>query len=134
MPAVAQGKRPVPTVQPDAERDEDLLRRFVKHGDGDALGKVFARHVDTAYRVARRYFPHTGDAEDAVQSACLLVMRNAGQFRGGASVRAWFMGHVVNVCRNKVRENARRASRQRHASAPSGEPDAVRIAAEQETS
>lgn len=110
--------------------DEELLRRYTAKGDREALERLLTRHVDAAYRLARRYFPHSADAEDAVQSACLLVMRNAGQFRGGPSVRAWMLGHVVNVCRNKQREEARRTERQRRAATRAamdeGDQEAVR--------
>jgi RNA polymerase sigma factor (sigma-70 family) len=120
--------RPVAPDQ-DALRAEDryLLRRFVSHGDRAALGKLFARHADAGYRLARRYFPNGADAEDAVQTGFLNVLRLASQFRGETTVRSWIMGSIVSACRHKLREEARRAVRERKASAPESRavPDPV---------
>ena len=97
-------------AQPD---DIRLLRRFTRGGDRDALGALLVRHSTTAYRLARGYFNVPADAEDAVQTAFVQVLRCAGEFdeRRGASVEAWIMGFIIGACRNKVREDARRAHR-----------------------
>jgi RNA polymerase sigma-70 factor (ECF subfamily) len=100
-----------------SEDDLALLRGFVERGDRAALGTLFSRHADTAYRFALRLCRNTADAEDVLQSAFLEVFRRASAFRGGSSVRTWILGFVLNLSRNKAREEARRKVRQERTAA-----------------
>src|SRR6185295_14731389 len=106
-------RNPVEKVNADLARtsgDEDLalLRGFVERGDRAALGALFSRHADAAYRFALRLTRRPADAEDVLQSAFLEVFRHASSFRGRASVRTWILGFVLHVSRNKAREESRR--------------------------
>jgi RNA polymerase sigma-70 factor, ECF subfamily len=97
----------------------------VERGDRAALGALFSRHADTAYRFALRLCRNPADAEDVLQGAFLEVFRHASAFRGGSSVRTWILGFVLNQSRNKAREEARRTARQERAAAgtPSASPE-----------
>jgi len=99
------------------DEDSALLQGFVERGDRAALGALFTRHGDTAYRFALRLCRNPADAEDVLQSAFLEVFRRASAFRGGSSVRTWILGFVLNLSRNKAREEARRKVRQERAAA-----------------
>jgi len=92
--------------------DATLLDRYRAADDREALGVLFTRHVDAAYRLARRYSGSAADAEDAVQAALLRVMRLAAQFRGGTTVKAWLLSAVVSECRNLARADLRRTKRE----------------------
>jgi RNA polymerase sigma factor (sigma-70 family) len=109
--------------------DDDLalLRGFVERGDRAALGALFSRHADTAYRFALRLCRYPADAEDVLQGAFLEVFRRASAFRGESSVRSWILGFVLNLSRNKAREEARRKARQERTAAetPSASPEAA---------
>ena len=106
----------------DASDDASLLRGFVERGDRAAMGLLFTRHADAAYRVALRLCRNSADAEDAVQSAFCEVLRAAATYRGESAVRAWILGFVVNACRHKAREEGRRAVRETRAARPEGVP------------
>lgn len=105
-----------------APDDASLLRGFVERGDRAAMGLLFTRHADAAYRVALRLCRNSADAEDAVQSAFIEVLRAAAKYRGESAVRAWILGFVVNACRHKAREEGRRAAREARAARPEGLP------------
>jgi len=102
-------------VSPPAD-DAALLRAFTERGDRQAMNVLFARHADAAYRVALRCCRNDADAEDAVQTAFIEVLRHAAKYRGESAVRAWMFGFVVNACRHKAREEGRRAVREERAS------------------
>jgi RNA polymerase sigma-70 factor (ECF subfamily) len=97
--------------------DLDLLRGFAERGDRAALGALFSRYADPAYRFALRLCGRPADAEDALQTAFLEVFRHAAGFRGESSVKTWILGFVLNACRSKSREETRRRSRQERAAA-----------------
>ncbi len=92
-----------------------LVRRFVEQGDRPAMGALFARHADAAYRTALRLCRNSADAEDAVQAAFIEVLRQAAKYRGESAVKTWVLGFVVNACRHKAREEARRDAREERA-------------------
>lgn len=96
----------------DASADADLLRLFVHSGDRGAMETLLSRHAGTAFRIARRFLRNSADAEDAVQSAFVELLIHATRYRHGANVKSWIMSFVVNVCRNKSREELHRAERQ----------------------
>ena len=97
-----------------AEKNEDLelLREFAERGDRAALGALFSRHADPAYRFALRLCGRPADAEDVLQSAFLEVFHHAANFRGESSVKTWILGFVLNASRHKTREESRRKARQ----------------------
>ena len=129
--AYSLGASAVSTLQGPAAvaADADLLRRYVESADREAMGCLFLRHADAAYRLAHRLILNASDAEDAAQSAYTEILRNAGKFNpnGASSVKAWMMGFVVNICQHKIRERSRRLKRDSHAarerSAAAAEPE-----------
>jgi RNA polymerase sigma-70 factor (ECF subfamily) len=98
--------------------DRILLRRYVESGDRDAMGCLLLRHADLSFRLALRFLKNAADAEDAVQSAFIEVLRHASTFdnANGAGVKAWIMGFVINTCQHKSREQFRRKRRERESS------------------
>jgi RNA polymerase sigma-70 factor (ECF subfamily) len=118
------------TVPPREERevsvadphDGVLLRRFVESGDRPAMGALFGRHADAAYRTALRICRNSADAEDAVQAAFFEVLRHAAKYRGESAVKAWVLGFVVNACRHKAREEVRRDLREERAARSEAAP------------
>ncbi len=100
----------VATATSDAD-DATLLARFRDHGDREAMGQLYLRHIDIACRVAARYLGHGDEIDDAVQTAFMQCFRRAHQQRGD-SVRGWIIATVVNACRMRIREDSRRRRRE----------------------
>src|SRR6185295_9320678 len=98
-----------------APDDAELLRAYCERGDRDALGTLFSRHQNLAYRVALRCSVNASDAEDAVQAAFLSVLRSAAQYRAESSVRAWIMGVVVYTCKDRAKAERVRSTHQERA-------------------
>ena len=63
---------------PAQTEDAALLRAFCERGDRQAMNALFARHADAAYRTALRLCRNAADAEDAVQTAFIEVLRALG--------------------------------------------------------
>ena len=117
MDADVVGSEPMAEPNPGVPEEVALLRDFSERGDREALGLLFARHADAAYRFALRLTGHSSDAEDAVQTAFLQVFHRAAAYKGESAVKSWILGFVLNACREKAREEGRRKARQERAAA-----------------
>jgi RNA polymerase sigma-70 factor (ECF subfamily) len=54
-------------------------------------------HLDAAYNLARWLLRNDGEAEDAVQEACLRAWRHLGSLRGD-DAKPWLLGIVRHTC------------------------------------
>jgi RNA polymerase sigma-70 factor (ECF subfamily) len=59
------------------------------------------------HQLALRYLGNTADAEDAVQDALLLAIKNIGQFKGNAQLSTWLTRIVINASLMKLRRRSR---------------------------
>lgn len=78
---------PQTTSQSWAE-DRDLMMRAAKN-EPEAQRLVLVRSLPLARFVARKFFTHPADVEDAVQTVLLEVLRSASRFRGECSLETW---------------------------------------------
>lgn len=93
------------TQDPQVADDPSLVRRCAA-GDRLAFDLLVTRHGGALHRFAARQCATARDAEDALQDGLLAAWRNAGGFRGDASVRTWLFQVVLHACRRRGRRRA----------------------------
>lgn len=92
------------------ETGDDELMAQVQRGNGDALGALYDRYCDRAYRVARYACGDEGRAEEAVQDAFISIWRSRATYQPQRGpVAAW----LLTVVRHRAIDVGRR--HQRHA-------------------
>ncbi len=77
----------------------------------DRLAEKIEQGLDRAYRLARAILADDGEAEDAVQDACLVAWRRGDALRELERFEPWFERIVVNGCRDRLRSRSRQRVR-----------------------
>ncbi|GAA0596747.1 sigma-70 family RNA polymerase sigma factor [Kribbella sandramycini] len=93
-----------PPLDPASERATDAeLVRAAQLGEVEQLGLLLSRHQAPMRAVAVAFHGHRPAAEDAVQEAALIALRQIGALRDPAAVGPWLRMLVRNVCRMQLR-------------------------------
>ena len=88
------------TMSEDTSRSEDARLQAAIAGNAAAYDSLLSPLLDPAFRLATVVLRDRTEAEDAVQEAALKAWSRLHQFRGPVeSLRAWFLGIVMNECR-----------------------------------
>ena len=65
------------------------------------IAEIYRRNVKTVFRVCALFFNGSAhDAEDAVQTTFLRLMKDTTQFRSTEHEKAWLIVTAGNVCKN----------------------------------
>jgi RNA polymerase sigma factor (sigma-70 family) len=105
----------------DSRTDGELLTAFRRTRDEPAFAELIRRHGPMVLAACRRLLPDPADAEDAFQTAFLVLVRDLGRLARQPSVGPWLHRVAVFTARNVRRRNARRIARQ--APLPESAPD-----------
>lgn len=96
------------SANPAATGGDDGLVRRLKAGDEEAYATLVRLHGGRLLAVARRYFPATEDARDAVQEAFLSAFQALASFEENAQLSTWLHRIVVNACLMRLRSRKRK--------------------------
>ena len=86
-----------------ASLDQPGLVPAARAGDEAAFDALVGPLVNPAYKLAVVLLRDAGDAEDAVQEACVKAWRKLDTLRDHAAARTWFLSIVANQCRSMRR-------------------------------
>lgn len=89
--------------------DGDLVRRVLA-GDAHAYAGLVTRHRDRLARYARHVLGNREDAEEAVQDAFVRGYRSLARCDGPDRFGPWLFGILVNRCRTRYGQTARRGA------------------------
>ena len=77
--------------------DAELVR-MAQGGDATSLGILLERHRAPLYALALRMLGYAPQAQDAVQDAFLIALRNIDRLRQPEAVGGWLRAILRNVC------------------------------------
>lgn len=103
-----------------AATDDELLRRFVRHGDRQAIDQLIGRHVDFVYASARRQVKDAHLAEDVTQAVFLLLTQKARSIPADRLV-GWLFKATRYSAANAKKIRARRDYHEQRAALQKGE-------------
>ena len=96
-------------IQQVETTDGDLVRRVLA-GDAHAYAGLVARHRDRLMRYARHVLGNREDAEETVQDAFVRAYRSLARCDGPENYERWLFGILVNRCRTRYGQTARRSA------------------------
>jgi len=103
------------TARPRQTPPTSLIDR-ARGGDRTARAALLRQLQDPWYRFAMAMLGDVEDARDATQETAMRFCNHLAGFRGDSELTTWSIGIALNVCREALRQRARK-------------PDADRLAA-----
>ena len=88
--------------------EDKLLVLKCRHGNKDAMRKIYEKYKDYLLTLARGLWGQQAEAEDIVHDVFVAFARSAGQFQLTGSLRGYLATCLVNRVRDKMRAQARR--------------------------
>jgi RNA polymerase sigma-70 factor (ECF subfamily) len=82
--------------------DEEAIGR-VRRGETSSYEVLATRYHRRLYRLAQKFLRSEADAEDAVQGAHLLALRNIDQYAGRSSYLTWMSSITINEALSQMR-------------------------------
>jgi RNA polymerase sigma-70 factor (ECF subfamily) len=95
------------------ESDYQLLDRYAA-GDERGFEELVRRHQKTIYNLAYRMLENHADAADLAQRTFVQAFLHHQSFRRESSFRTWLHQIGINLCRNAIRDRARRVHEDVH--------------------
>lgn len=89
--------------------EDKLLVLKCRHGDKDAMCRIYEKYKDYLLTLARGLYGERADAEDIVHDVFVVFARSARQFKLTGSLKGYLATCVVNRVRDKIRAQARQA-------------------------
>jgi RNA polymerase sigma factor (sigma-70 family) len=65
--------------------------------------EIYQRNVDTVYRLCYMYLQSTADAEDAVQSIFMKLLKNSKRIESSEHEKAWLILTSKNYCKDVLK-------------------------------
>lgn len=70
---------------------------------GEEIEQIYARNVDTVYRVCFSFMKNKADTEDMVQEAFLKLISSNVSFSSAQHEKAWLIVTASNLCKNALK-------------------------------
>jgi RNA polymerase sigma-70 factor (ECF subfamily) len=78
--------------------------------DESAFNELLELYERRVFALTFRMIGRRAEAEEVTQDTFVQVFRNIDSFRGEAKLSTWLFRVAVNLCKNRMKSNARRSS------------------------
>ena len=97
-----------PPVTPVGQEDDRALAVRASHGDVEAFGLLYDRHVDAVYRYVYYRVRDDAEAEDLTSEVFMRALKAMSRYEPRQAFLAW----LYRIARNAVIDRVRRGGRQ----------------------
>ena len=102
------GVRGARTPGRHASVDEKRLVKRLKKRDESAFSQLVRLHKNRVYNLCLRMLSNSAEAEDIAQDVFVRAFMSIGSFREEAKLSTWLYRIAVNLCKNRLKYQARR--------------------------
>src|SRR5687768_1935005 len=99
----------------DIMQEWDLVRSYVEDGSQAAFASLVERYINLVYSTCLREVRDATLAEDITQVVFLLLAKKAPALREGTVLSGWLFQTARFVCRDAMKQEARRQQREQKA-------------------
>lgn len=96
---------PANRVHAEDDDERELLRR-ISQADRDAFRQLYLAYHGRLVRFLSRVTRHSGDVEEVINDALLIVWQRAADFRGASRVSTWIFGIAYRCALRAIRKSA----------------------------
>jgi RNA polymerase sigma-70 factor (ECF subfamily) len=97
--------------RPDEPRDsESAFVARLQARDETAFNELMELYERRVFALVYRMVGRRAEAEEVTQDTFVQVFRNIDGFRGESKLSTWLFRVAVNLCKNRMKSNARRSS------------------------
>lgn len=111
--AVLRRMRVITDARTESIPDDQLVDRFVNHGDGTAFATLVQRHGPMVRSVCQRELRDLNDVDDAFQATFLVFVRKANTLGQRERVAGWLHGVALRIARKARVQSVRRHAAQK---------------------
>jgi RNA polymerase sigma-70 factor (ECF subfamily) len=97
----------------DGIHDASELARRARTGDRVAFGLLFEQHRPMLLAVCDRMLGRSGGLEEVVQDTAVTALLGVSRLRDPESFGSWLVGIGLNLCRRRLRADARQGASSR---------------------
>jgi RNA polymerase sigma factor (sigma-70 family) len=73
------------------------------HHEQSSIEQIYQTHASMVYRIACLMLKNTADAEEALQTVFLKLLKFAGSFESGEHLKRWLITTTKNTCRDSLK-------------------------------
>ena len=99
----------MPSDDSSRQAEAEFVARL-KARDETAFNELVELYQRRVFALVFRMLGRRAEAEEVTQEAFVQVFRAVDRFRGDAKLSTWLFRVAVNLCKNRMKYNARRAS------------------------
>lgn len=88
-------------------KDHQQILSSIAHGDAQAFRLLYDLYNEKVFNTAISYLQSEQDAEEVTQDVFTSIYKNAGKFKGQASVSTWIYRITVNTSLNAIKKKKR---------------------------
>jgi RNA polymerase sigma-70 factor (ECF subfamily) len=104
---VTEARTPSRTPDTRQDREDDELLDALQGGDEEVFTRFVRRWSGLMLSLALAHVASRAVAEEVVQEAWLVVLRDFPRFERRSALRTWVLGIVVNLARSRARAERR---------------------------
>ncbi|MEM7603150.1 MAG: RNA polymerase sigma factor, partial [Verrucomicrobiota bacterium] len=93
----------MPDVEQVVVNENELIQRYLRHGDRQAVSDLFTAYEDLLFRYLWQMLKHQQDSEDALQETIRKALEALPRYREESHFKSWLFRIGHNTALDQIR-------------------------------